>query len=336
MVPRSGSFFLSILLAFAGVIVLSISYRADWNLIAAGLNDFPAFYFAPQLMAEHELYDPAAMGAKQIGTLGTSNQNIQFIRLPYVGAAMWPLSLLPYRLAYALWQLSCLGAMLGFALLWPAKRVVTLLACCWFPPAAASFANGQDVPFLLLWAAVAAYLVHKGKDFSAGLVLSLCAAKFHLLLFLPVLVIAARLWKLAFGMSVGCSVLIAVSFLVGGLNWPVELYRALANPSVHPSLHGSLLVNLESLGIHGAALGVLVALIALTGAAAVWFCARRTDFPLALGVAMCAGTLTGFHVYLQDYLLWLPLISLMLTRMAPSRGRGSGMAGCPTRTALDH
>lgn len=316
--PRFGSLFLFIPLAFAGVVVLSLSYRNSWHPIVTGLNDFPAFYFAPRLMAEHALYDPAAMDAKQTGNLGKSNANIQFIRLPYLAAAMWPFSLLPFRPAYALWQLGCLGAMLGFVLLWPAKRVVTLLLCCWFPPAAASFANGQDVPFLLLWAAVAAYLMHQRKDFSAGLVLSLCAAKFHLLLFLPVLVIAARLWRLAFGMSVGGSVLVAVSFLVGGLNWPAELYRALANPSVHPSLHGSLLANLESLGIHGAALGVLAALIALAGAAAVWFCARHADFPLALGVALGAGTLTGFHVYLQDYLLWLPLISLVLTRMAPS------------------
>jgi len=318
--PRSGSRLLFILLAFAGVIVLSLSYKATWHLTATGLNDFPAFYFAPQLMAEHALYDPAAMSAKQTSTLGASNVNIQFIRLPYLAAALWPFRLLPYRPAYALWQFCCLGAMFGFVLLWPAKRVVTLLLSCWFPPAAASFANGQDVPFLLLWAAVAAYLMHKRKDFSAGLVLSLCAAKFHFLLFVPVLVIAARLWRLAFGMSVGCSVLVAVSFLAGGIDWPAQLYRALANPSVHPSLRGSLLVNLESLGIHGAALGVLVALIALTGAAAVWFCARHTDFPLALGVALGAGTLTGFHVYLQDYLLWLPFLALVLTRMAPSPG----------------
>ena len=112
--------------------------------------------------------------------------NIQFIRLPYLGRRYVALQhVCRTTPAYALWQLCCLGAMLGFVLLWPAKRMVTLLLCCWFPPTAASFANGQDVPFLLLWAAVAAYLVHGRKDFSAGLVLSLCAAKFHLLLFLP-------------------------------------------------------------------------------------------------------------------------------------------------------
>jgi hypothetical protein len=318
--PKFGSHFLLIPVAFIGVIALSLSYQANWHLIVAGLNDFPAFYCAPSLIAEHKLYDPAAMAAKQAEVLGKSDVNIQFIRLPYLGAAMWPFSLLPYRPAYALWQFCCLGAMSGFVLLWPAKRMVTLLLCCWFPPTAASFANGQDVPFLLLWAAVATYLVHERKDFSAGLMLSLCAAKFHLLLFLPVLVIAARLWRLAFGMSIGSSVLVTVSFLVGGLNWPAELSRALENPSVHPSLSSSLLANLQSLGIHGAALGILVALIVLTSAAAVWFCARHKDFPLALGVAMGAGTLTGFHVYLQDYLLWLPFLSLILTPGAPSRG----------------
>ncbi len=324
---KFGSRLWLILLAFAGVIVLSLSYQANWHLIVTGLNDFPAFYFAPQLIAEHDLYDPAAMRDKQISTLGKSNVNIQFIRLPYLGAAMWPFSRLPYRPAYALWQLSCLGAVLGFVLLWPAKRMVTLLLCCWFPPTAASFANGQDVPFLLLWAAVAAYLVHGRKDFSGGLMLSLCAAKFHLLLFLPVLVIAARLWRLAFGMFVGCGVLVTISFFVGGRNWPAELYRVLASPSIHPGLSISLIATMQSLGIQGAALGVLIALIALTGAAAVWFCARHSDFPLALGVAMGAGTLTGFHVYLQDYLLWLPFLSLILTRMAPSHGKGPAGVG---------
>jgi hypothetical protein len=325
--PKFGSAFLLVFLAFVGLLLLSLSYHANWHLIAAGLNDFPAFYCAPQLLAEHKLYDPAAMGAKQVSILGSSNPNIQFIRLPYLAAMMWPLSSLPYSAAYAVWQFCCLGAMAGFVLLWPAKRLATLLLCCWFPPTAASFSNGQDVPFLLLWVAVTVHLLHRGRNFSAGLILSLCVAKFHLLLFVPVLLIAARLWRLAVGLLAGCSVLVAVSYLVGGLSWPAEFCRAIANPSVHPSLSISLPVSLQTLGIHGIALGVLVALIALTGGAAVWFCGRSMDLPLALGVAMGAGTLIGFHVYLQDYLLWLPLLSLVLARTVPSRGRGHAVSG---------
>jgi hypothetical protein len=115
---------------------------------------------------------------------------------------------------------------------------------------AANFANAQDVTFLLLWAALAVVLVRGGADFAAGLVLALCAQKFHLLVFLPVLIVAARRWRLGAGLVAGSAVLLALSF--------------------------------------------------------------------------AAGPIIGFHVYVQDYLLALPLILLLFSRLAadgtPKRG----------------
>ncbi len=309
-----------VLLAFIGVLFLSAPYCADRRGILSGLNDFPAFYCAPRLLASHALYTPLAMDAEQARVLGRTNPNIQFVRPPFVALFAWPFSGLPFQWAYAAWQLCSFGALVGFLWLWPAKRMMGLLLCCWFPPTAASFANGQEVPFLLLWIAVGAWLLKAGRPFLAGAVLSLCAAKFHLLLFIPVVLIACRLWRTTLGMIAGGSALLAVSFMTAGWNWPVQLYRAWMNPSVHPSLSGSLLAGLRAIGLNGAAFVAVAATIAVISGAIVWICAKRLEFPAAMGAALAAGTLTAYHVYLQDYLLWLPLLSLVLTWASPGSG----------------
>jgi hypothetical protein len=306
---------LAIPLGLAGLLALSFTYRQQWNLIVKGLNDFPAFYCAPRLLATHDLYNPAMMAVEQARVLGVMNPNIEFIRLPFVAVAFWPLSELPYRAAYALWQLGCVAAMGAFIFWWPADRLKTFLLCCWFPPVAASFANAQDVPFLLVWGAMAAALVSRNHPVAAGLVLSLCAAKFHLLVFLPVVIVGGRLWKLGMGWLTGTAVLLGVSFAVSGWNWPLEFYRALVNPAVHPGLSGtSLLFQFQRLG---AAFWILAPSLIVAVGVVVWIYARRGDFPLALGLALLGGTLAGFHVYLQDYLLWLPALALGVTRLSP-------------------
>jgi hypothetical protein len=278
------------------------------------------------MLATGSLYDPAAFLAKQRELLGYVCVNIQFVRLPYVAVILSPLSRLPYSAAYAIWQLLSVASLAVFAWLWPARRAVALLICCWFPPVAANLANGQDVTYLLLSVAIAAWLVPRGREFAAGLVLSLCAAKFHLCLFLPVLIVARRMWRLGAGLASGAAVLLGISFLAAGASWPSAYLQTLRSPAVNPGMSKSSLVAVAMATLHGPALWAFLAGLMLLAGLIVYRVAQRHSFPLALGAALAGGPIVAFHVYSQDYLLMLPLL-LTLVSGALSRAGNSHTYG---------
>ena len=153
--------------ALLGLALMTWHYRPVCDLFLKGLNDFPAFYTAGSLVGTHDLYDREAFMARQFSLVGASNQNIQFVRLPYVAVFFWPFSRLPYLPSYWVWQASSLLALIGFVLLWPHGRSLFPLIC-FLPPVAASFLNAQDVPFVLLWVALAVRLANNGRAIAAG------------------------------------------------------------------------------------------------------------------------------------------------------------------------
>src|SRR2546421_345900 len=83
-----------------------------------------------------------------------------------------------------------LGAavLVWFALLWPGGPV-TWMVTCWFLPAFVALFNGQDAGDLTLWVALAAVLVRRDRRFLAGMVLALCASKYHLAILLPIAIL---------------------------------------------------------------------------------------------------------------------------------------------------
>jgi hypothetical protein len=325
--PSSGPAFIvvTVLFAAAGLVVTTLALSPNARTILLGLNDFPQLYLGPKLLADHELYSFSSMMARQAALFGRTCEHIQYVRLPYLAVLMWPLSLLPYGVAYPLWQICSVGALGGFIRLWHTHRPTAVAISCWFPPVAATLANAQDVTFLLLWIGLGARLFQTGFPFTAGCVLALCAAKFHLFLFIPVLVVAGRLWKFGLGLAAGCSALLAISFIAAGRDWPVAWYHAVLNPLVHPDVARLSLLGKLSDILSGPILVAAVGTVITAAGCAVWLCARRSSFPLALSVAVAAGPLCAFHVYLQDYLVWLPLV-LILSHRAARRAVPTGNA----------
>jgi len=280
----------------------------NWDNIRQGFNDFPQFYLSSRLLGTGHLYDYQAMLAQQRQVLGRTCVTMPYLRLPYVAVVLAPFSRLPYSIAYALWQALSLAALVFFVWLWPASRPLAIVISCWFAPAAANFANGQDLAFLILCAAIAAVLVRREKNFAAGLVLALCAAKFHLFLFVPVLIVARRMWRLGAGLTAGGAALLTVSFLAAGWTWPVAWLQSIRSSQANPNLAKTSLVGLIAQAVHGPALWVVVGVLIVLAGAIVYRVAQRNSFALGLAAALAAGPLVALHVYMQDYLLVLPLI----------------------------
>lgn len=295
-------------LAVAPVVLLVLGFvlfRGFQHDIAAGSNDFLAFYAGGRLAGTPHLYNPDRIRAVQIESAGRTGEAMLFIRPPFLAAFLWPLAQLPYRTAYLIWEVLSLSALAGFIALWRRSSLaLTLLVSCSFVPILVGLANGQDVAFLLLWIALSATLLERGRPLTAGLVLSLCGAKFHLFLLAPVLVWRERQRRYALGLAAGVAALVALSFATAGPDWPRQYYAILTSPAVHPRT--AHMPNLHGLFV-GLPYAALLQGLATAGIVwAHWRIVRRTTFRNGLAATLAGGLLIGHHAYLADCALLLP------------------------------
>jgi Glycosyltransferase family 87 len=308
----SGSRWQIVLLCMAGIVLnswiaCSIFLPHAW----AGRNDFLGFYTGATLAGDPNLYDRGSTADIHVKAVGETGE-IQFGRFPYYAWLLRPLALLPYRTAYLVWEILSASALVAFVVLWPsAPHRTRWCVAFWMLPVFICFFNGQEDLFLLCWLGLAAWLLRKQKPLIAGMVLTLCASKFHLFTLVPLVVVAQRRWRMATGMLAGAGVLAAVSFAVAGPNWPAAYYAVLTHPGINTSLEH--MPNLHSLFGTGW-LGVMLQIVTTAALAfGVYVAAKSTaSFERALALALAASILTAFHGYIHDGSLLLPAILAFL------------------------
>ncbi len=296
------------IMVLLSAIGLALMLGMVWQVRGAagsGLSDFAVFYAGGKLLSEGELYDANRLQQIELAHTGKYAPHHGFVRPPFYAAIFWILSQLDYSWAFYVWNVLLAGALVGFVLLWrPPRWEITLLFTCISVPAFAGFINGQDAAFFLFCLAFAAYLHRCGSPFLAGMALSLCAAKFHLFLPIPLWIVGQRAWRLGGGLVAGGCGLLLLSFLVAGWSWPLQFYESATRatfspyPGLMPNLHGLL-----AAGSYGLWLEVL---IGAGFAAAAWMVARRTDFHYSLAFALVCGLLLSYHAYLNDMVVLLP------------------------------
>jgi hypothetical protein len=288
-------------------------------------NDFPPLYAGAKLAGTPGLYSPAINQKLMRDAAGCSTEaGLCFMRPPFVAAMMWPFARLRLRPAMLAWGIASLAALVAFLCLWPAPKPVAAVLVCWALPISAAFTQGQDDLFLLLWIGIGAALLAsgdprltgasglmppcqglRGREFAAGMVLALCAAKFHLFLVFPLFLMGRRLWKTIWGMLAGGAVLAAVSYAAGGLHWPTDFLRVALDSRINP--HPWLMPNLHGM-LYGARFAAPAEIVlSLAVGALVWYIARSArSLRFALAAALIGGLLTSHHAYLPDASLLLP------------------------------
>ncbi len=276
--------------------------------------DFNQFYSAGKLVGGGELYQWERMRALE--RLHATNQ-IPFGRIPFYAVLFKPLAALPYGWARAGWLALNALAMLMFAVLWPVEdRARLAIGLCWCFPAALLLATGQDSGMFLLFVAVGVRLLESDHDIAAGLVFSLCAAKIHLALGIPVFLLARRRWAALLAGAAAGVAQAAVSFAAEGWDWPAKLLRLASIPEFSPAV--AKMPNLHGLTYqlrHGGAAEVVLALLAL---AAVWRIARRSTLVTGAACAAAAGLLVSHHAYVYDAILLLPALALTRREGTPA------------------
>ena len=292
-------------------IVLLLVITAAWVInskpveFVHGINDYFSFYGGAKLLPSGQLYDAAAMQELQIRTLGGVMPNVLYIRPPFEALLLCPLALLPYSASYWTYQALSLAAVIVFMLLYRREvpEIVPLAGVSF--PLACAFLNGQDVPFILLAAGAGMLLFHRGREVAAGLVLALCSTKPHLFAFVALAFLLHRRWRVIAGGAIGVTVLVGLSFLAAGRDWPARFLETIANPAIHPNPAG--MGNLYALanGFTPLLAWTYVPLLLLTAGAFLYLAFRDHSTERVVAYGLVAGLLAGRHAFCQDYSLLL-------------------------------
>jgi len=309
-----------ILGCLAGIAVNCCFKLPGLPYIIHGNNDFDGFYAAAQLAGSADLYNLEAVKRAE-SKLGGIPRFLPIVRLPFYIAMISPLRLLSYQMAYWAWQSVSLAAVLVFVCFWPGPgKWVTAMACCWSAPLLDCFIVGRDVPVILMVLAVSLALFFRGRHFAAGCVLSLCLIKYNLFLPLPLLIVGKRLWRFGGGILVGGSVLVVVSFAVGGWSWPRQyvamLTAAMPRYEAMPNLHGLFS---QSHGIALEAAGVGATLLA------AWLVIRGEDTARGIAALLAAGLLTSYHAFFGDAVIMIPVSVCLISQARSLPGKLAGI-----------
>jgi hypothetical protein len=268
-------------------------------------TDFLSFYAGAKLAGTPQLYSVDAIHAIEAAYERETVQVRAYIRPAFYAVLLQPLSRLPFRTASVVWQILNVLAIGVFIWLWCRDQAALVVL---FTPLWVCLMIGQDVPLFLAIIAASVWLLRKDRPLLAGIVLSLCAVKFHLFMLLPLLIVAKRLWRFAAGLTIGGIVLLCVSFLVNG-NWVPGFLEIVRMNEIHED-HTNYMFNITGL-VWGLPWHWLWFGLACAGVSIVlWKCIQQMDIAEALALTLVAGVLISMHVFMYDLGFLLPWVML--------------------------
>lgn len=306
------------------ILALGLAFRTALfvNLprtLAVCATDYSPFYAGGRLLGSPHIYEPAAIFAVLDRVIGCHAAWAVWIKPPFYAVFMWPLAQLPFHWALWIWRALGVCALAGFVWLWPGNRYAAAAMLVWSSPVAANFTNGQDVAFLLLFIMAGYRLMERGNLFVAGLVLGLCAAKFHLFLLLPVLLIQKRSWRTLAGIATTGAALAGLSFAAGGPHWIVDYVTALRTLGPFYDSGGFAYPNLRCL-THGYSWAFFLAAAAILLVA--WLLIRSESLACGFAAVIMGGLLLAPHSTLCDLTLIAPVAILAVSRGGLARYAG--------------
>jgi hypothetical protein len=277
--------------------------------------------YAGAKVGPHKLYDPQGFRIIAAGLGQVMTARLYYCRMPYFAVLTAPLGWFSYPVAVNFWR-SVQGLAIAAAiLLWPrSKRAMAMVAVASLPVIWV-VSTGQDVALVFLAVAGSVALLRKDKPLWAGAVFSLCLGKPHLVVFVPLVMLALRNYRFLLGAAAGGGSQILFSFVVAGPDWPRQWIANLSSGQMHPNVQA--MPGLRALTETGPGTA-LAALIAASLVVAVWKLARRRPIEEAVAYALAAGLLGNLHSYGVDCILLIPAITLGVTSQRISE-RGVGI-----------
>ena len=278
--------------------------------VLKGQNDFVADYIGARLAGTPQLYDHAANMREMYAALHLYVDKCPYVRAPFYAVFLKPLSWLPYDAAHAVFAGAMLASVIAFVLMFRRECPPLAFFTAMSVPLLESFCIAQDSPLLLPIVGVSVLLSRRGRQFAAGAVLALCAIKFHLFLFVPLLVLVKKKWRMAAGGVAGLAALAVLGAAVNGIDAVSRWLKVMRDPWINPA--SRIMPNLH--GLVAAAQGGVVmeaVLVIAVVAAFLWLAFRTDNYELLLGVALVSSQLTSYHSTITDDVLLLAAFVLI-------------------------
>lgn len=337
-------------------LLLFLHFREN---LKRGYSDFTVFYTAGTILRDglgHQLYNHKVQYAVQnhfAGHIPQRNSPLPYIHPPFEAAIFLPLSRLPYRQAFAVWDILNVAALFGVAAL--LRRSVGVLrsipswkfaiAAIAFFPVFACLLAGQDSILQLLLCGLAFNALKRKSDLLAGCWLGLAAFKFQFILPIVLLLVIWKRRSVALGfLAVAILLVLASVGLVGlqnSLQYPAYVLQIVKAPGLGgvpserlPNLHGLATGwPLFSSAVGSALVAVISIMLFLFATWKGWPSPRPSpahprQLELQFSLAIVVSGLIAWQTNLHDLsLLVLPLVLLADYCLdAKLQARGMGFA----------
>lgn len=294
-----------------GIALLTTLVTLQGQRILHGQNDFVALYAGGRLVGTPGLYSQSANEDSIRSILGVTMQSVVYTRPPFYAALLKPLTLFPYLWAYGLFVAMCLASIVWFVTRFSKECAVLPLYASFSITIAALLLEGQDTPFLLVFVGAHILLSRQKRDFLAGLVLSLCAIKFHLFLLVPLLLLLKKRWRTLAGAVAGTGALFLLGIAVAGVDSTLAYVNTLRNPWINfsaemmPNVHGLVTT------LHGNPV-VEIGIVCAVVLAFLWACHETGDYERLLALSLLCGLLVSYHSGIGDGILLLVVFALTI------------------------
>ena len=314
-----------------------------------GHADFRQLYVAGYMVRtghRTQLYDYAAQAYFQNTLVSNDERALPFIRPAYQALMFVPFSLLPYRTAYlgflllnvlllALAFLMLQPRLRGLSRVWPGLPPALFLG---FYPVALALMQGQDSILLLGLLAAALVSLERNRDLTAGALAGVGLFKFQIVVPIVLLFLLWRRWRFVKGFMFSAILVGLLSFITSGWAETVVFVHSLLSVGAGlPAVPGeinfplriNIMANLRGL-IYGLAslrapqrwLQVTTLLLSSLVVISVRARGRQQRGGGALVLAITAGVLVSYYLFIHDLSILLIPIVLTLDRFISRNGTG--------------
>jgi len=314
-----------------------------------GHADFRQLYVAGYMVRtghRTQLYDYAAQAYFQNTLVSNDERALPFIRPAYQALMFVPFSLLPYRTAYlgflllnvlllALAFLILQPRLRGLSRVWPGLPPALFLG---FYPVALALMQGQDSILLLALLAAALVSLERNRDLTAGALAGVGLFKFQIVVPIVLLFLLWRRWRFVKGFMFSAILVGLLSFITSGWAETVVFVHSLLSVGAGlPAVPGeinfplriNIMANLRGL-IYGLAslrapqrwLQVTTLLLSSLVVISVRARGRQQRGGDALVLAITAGVVVSYYLFIHDLSILLIPIVLTLDRFISRNGTG--------------
>ena len=314
-----------------------------------GHADFRQLYVAGYMVRtghRTQLYDYAAQTYFQNTLVSNDERALPFIRPAYQALMFVPFSLLPYRTAYlgflllnllllALAFLMLQPRLRGLSRVWPGLPPALFLG---FYPVALALMQGQDSILLLALLAAVLVSLERNRDLTAGALAGVGLFKFQIVVPIVLLFLLWRRWRFVKGFMFSAILVGLLSFITSGWAETVVFVHSLLSVGAGlPAVPGeinfplriNIMANLRGL-IYGLAslrapqrwLQVTTLLLSSLVVISVRARGRQQRGGGALVLAITAGVLVSYYLFIHDLSILLIPIVLTLDRFISRNGTG--------------